>query len=323
MTEKKSKIVYKDFFKNIFYVSASIMIIVVIFNLFSYSYTRFDDDLEYKKNVENNYGVYAFPTPDSLYFADEKVPLENFDVRESLDLEILKVAYWHSEMFLYLKRANRVFPVVEPILKKNGIPDDFKYLMVAESGLVNVVSPAKAEGYWQFMSSTAKAYDLEVNKEVDERYHLKKSTEAACKYLKKRYKKFGSWSMVAAAYNAGDGGVKRYTDYQKVNDYYDLAMFTETGRYMYRTLAFKLIMQNPSKYGFNYRKKDLYPQIPVFEVEVDSSITDMIAFSKKYNINYKILKIFNPWLRAHRLTNKTRKKYIIDIPKKGARSKKY
>ena len=323
MTEKKKKVDFKDFFKNTFYASASIIIILVIFNLFSYSHTRFNQDLEYQKSVENNYAVYAFPIPESLDFAGEKVPLENFDVRESLDLEILKVAYWHSEMFLYLKRANRVFPVVEPILKKNGVPDDFKYLMVAESGLVNVVSPARAEGYWQFISGTAKEYGLEVNKEVDERYHLKKSTEAACKYLKKRYNKFGSWAMVAASYNAGDGGVNKYIKYQKVNSYYDLAMFTETGRYVYRTLAFKLIMQNPEKYGFNYREKDLYPQIPVMEVEVDSSITDMIAFSKKYDINYKILKIFNPWLRAHQLTNKTKKKYILEIPEKGARSKEY
>ncbi len=323
MTEKKNKIAFKDFFKNIFYAAASIMIIVVIFNLFSYSNTRFNQDLEYQKNVENNYAVYAFPIPEKLDFAGEKVPLENFDVRESLDKEILKVAYWHSEMFLYLKRANRVFPVVEPILKKNGIPDDFKYLMVAESGLVNVVSPAKAEGYWQFMNKTAKAYGLEVNREVDERYHLKKSTEAACKYLKKRYKKFGSWSMAAASYNAGDGGVNKYLNYQKVKSYYDLAMFTETGRYIYRTLAFKLIMQNPQRYGFNYREKDLYPQIPVFEIKVDSAITDMVAFSKKQGINYKLLKIFNPWLRAHQLTNKTKKTYIIEIPEKGARSKEY
>ena len=323
MSEKRKKVDYKNFIKNIFYASVSIIIIGVIFTLFSYSHTRFDDDLEYQNNVENNYAVYAFPIPDSLYFAGEKVPLENFDVRESLDLEILKVAYWHSEMFLYLKRANRVFPIVEAILKKNGIPDDFKYLMVAESGLVNVVSPAKAAGYWQFMEKTGRAYGLEINKEVDERYHLKKSTEAACKYLIKRYKKYGSWSMAAASYNAGDGGVNKYLSYQKVKSYYDLAMYTETGRYMYRTLAFKLIMQNPKQYGFNYRKKDLYPQIPVMEVEVDSAITDMIAFSKKYDINYKILKIFNPWLRAHQLTNKTKKKYILDIPKKGARSTKY
>ncbi|MEN8119730.1 MAG: lytic transglycosylase domain-containing protein [Bacteroidota bacterium] len=323
MTERKKKVDFKDLLKKIFYASASIIIVVVIFNLFSYSHTRFNQDLEYEKNIENNYAVYAFPVPEDLDFAGEKVPLKNFDVRESLDKEILKVAYWHSEMFLYLKRANRVFPIVEPILKKNGIPDDFKYLMVAESGLVNVVSPAGAEGYWQFMSSTAKEYGLEVNNEVDERYHLKKSTKAACKYLKKRHKKFGSWAMVAASYNAGDGGINKYINYQKVNSYYDLAMFSETGRYVYRTLAYKLIMQNPEKYGFNYRNKDLYPQIPVMEVEVDSSITDMIAFSKKYDINYKLLKIFNPWLRAHQLTNKTKKKYILDIPEKGARSKKY
>ena len=322
MTEKKNKTVFSPFLKNLFYASASLLMITVVFKLFSYSHPRFNEKGQVNK-TENAYAIYAFPLPEKLDFAGEKVPLENFDVRESLDLEILKVAYWQSEMFLYLKRAHRIFPIVEPILKKYGVPDDFKYLMVAESGMVNVVSPAKAEGYWQFMSRTAREYGLEVNNEVDERYHLKKSTEAACKYLKKRYKKFGSWATVAASYNAGDGGINKYINYQKVKSYYDLAMFTETGRYVYRTLAFKVVMGNPQKYGFNYKKKDLYPQIAVQKIAVDSAITDMVAFSKKYDTNYKVFKILNPWLRAHQLTNKSKKKYIIEMPKKGARAKKY
>ncbi len=309
--------------KNIFYVLASLILILIIFNLFSYSTSKKNKQSNSIDSLKNNYAVRSLPIPNKLYFAGEKVPIENFDVRESLDKEILKVAYWHSEMILYFKRANRVFPVVEPILKKYGIPNDFKYLMVTESGLVNVVSPAGAKGYWQFLNKTGQANGLEINKEVDERYHLEKSTVAACKYLKKRYKTFGSWSLAAAAYNAGDGGVRKYINYQKVKSYYDLAMFTETGRYMYRTLAMKLIMENPKTYGFYLKKQDLYPQIPTYKVKVDTAITDMVGFAKKHKINYKIFKIFNPWLRTHKLTNKYKKKYIIDIPKKGMRAKKY
>ncbi len=308
----------KNFLKNTFYLISGLFITLMIFNLFLYSKTHPEQSIKPKPNTDNA-KYYAFKLPEKVNFAGEKVPIEYFDVRESLDKEILKIAYWHSELFLYLKRANRVFPVVEPILKQYGVPDDFKYLMVAESGLVNILSPAGAEGYWQLMKRTAREYGLEVNDEVDERYHLEKSTIAACKYLKRRYKKFGTWAMVAASYNAGDAGIKRYTSYQKVNSYYDLAMFEETGRYVYRAIAFKIIMSNPEKFGFMIEKKDMYPQIPVQKVAVDTAITDMIAFARKYNTNYKIFKILNPWLRAHRLTNKNKKKYIISMPKKNAR----
>ncbi|MBN1253056.1 MAG: lytic transglycosylase domain-containing protein [Bacteroidales bacterium] len=323
MAVKKKSLKIIEFMKNFFYVIASLVIILVVFNLFSYSKSRFENEKTKVDTIMQIVDIQSFQFPEKLDFAGEKVPLENFDIRESLDKEILKVAYWHSEMILYLKRANRIFPVIEPILKKNGVPDDFKYLMVTESGLVNVVSPAKAEGYWQFMDKTAKEFGLEVNKEVDERYHLKKSTEAACKYLKKRKQKFGSWTMAAASYNAGENGMNNYVEYQEVNSYYDLAMFSETGRYVFRTLAIKLIMQNPKEYGFILKKEDLYPKIATYEIEIDTAITDMIAFSKKHDINYKLLKMFNPWLRSHELTNKAKKKYIIDIPEKGARSKKY
>ena len=307
--------------KNIFYTLGGIFIALLIFNLFLSYKSQPEQSVKLKPDTDNA-KYYAFKLPDKMNFASERVPIENFDVRESLDKEILKIAYWHSELFLYLKRANRVFPVVEPILKKHGVPDDFKYLMVAESGLVNIVSPAGAEGYWQLMRRTAREYGLEVNDEVDERYHLEKSTAAACKYLKARYKRFGSWTMAAASYNAGDAGIRRYTNYQKVNSYYDLAMFEETGRYVYRTIAFKYIMSNPEKYGFMIEKSDLYPQIPVQKVAVDTAITDMVAFARKFNTNYKIFKILNPWLREHQLTNKNKKKYIISMPKKDARKVK-
>jgi hypothetical protein len=295
------------------------------FHLFSYSSNTNNNKVENKRSKKDfkDYGVYAMPTPDSLYFAGERVPLENFDVRESLDMELHKVSYWHSEMFLYLKRANRFFPIIEPILKKNGIPDDFKYICVAESGLTNAVSPAKAEGFWQFMSSTAKSYGLEVNTEVDERYNVKKSTQAACKYLKRKYARYGSWTLAAASYNAGDGGVVKFKNYQGVKSYYDLALYKETGRYVYRALAMKLIMENPQNYGFNYTKKDLYPVIDTKTIKVDSAITNLAVFAKKQGTNYKVLKILNPWLRAHKLTNKKKKTYVVEIPKKGARAKDY
>jgi membrane-bound lytic murein transglycosylase D len=307
---------------NLLYGSAVIIILFVVFNLFSYSSSKSIDDPEYKSKKQD-YAVFAMPIPDTLYFAGEKVPLENFDVRESLDMEIHKVSYWHSEMFLYLKRANRFFPTIEPILKKYGIPEDFKYVCVAESGLRNAVSPANAVGFWQFMESTGKGYGLTINKEVDERYHVAKSTKAACKYIKKRYAKYGSWALVAASYNAGDGGVTKFMDYQEEDSYFDLALYEETSRYVYRALAIKLIMENPQDYGFNFRERDLYPVIDTKEVKVDSTITDLAEFAKSQGTNYKMLKIFNPWLRAHKLTNKNKKTYYITIPKKGARSKMY
>ncbi len=311
----------KKTIKNFLYTLTGIFIVLMIFNLFLYSKIHPEQSIKPKPNTDNA-KYYAFKLPDKIDFAGEKVPIEYFDVRESLDKEILKIAYWHSELFLYLKRANRVFPIVEPILKKYGIPDDFKYLMVAESGLVNISSPAGAEGYWQLMKKTAREYGLEVNDEVDERYHLEKSTIAACKYLKRRYNKYRSWAMVAASYNAGDTGIKRYTNYQKVNSYYDLAMFEETGRYVYRAIAFKLIMSQAENYGFMIEKTDLYPIIPYQKVAIDSAITDMVAFANKYNTNYKIFKILNPWLRAHKLSNKNKKTYILKMPKKGARKTK-
>jgi len=327
--DKGTKVNARKMVRNLFFGAAIIIILVVVFNLFTYSQENQENtdtvktenfDTEESQNVNL---AYSIPLPDSLFFAGERVPLENFDVKESLDKEMLKVVYWHSEMFLYLKRANRYFPIIEPILKKNGVPDDFKYICVTESGLADVVSPAKAEGFWQFMAPTAKQYGLEVNDEVDERYNLKKATQAACKYLKSRYAKFGSWTIAAAAYNAGDKGIDDRVDHQKENSYYDLALFTETSRYVYRALAIKLVMENPVKYGFIISKKDLYPVIDVKEIEIDSSITNMVTFATSQEINYKLLKMFNPWLRAHQLTNKTKKKYILEIPEKGARSKDY
>jgi len=256
-----------------------------------------------------------FPT--TTDFAGETAPLHVVDVRERLDRELLINANLHSTTTLILKRANRAFPVIEPILQKYGIPDDFKYLAVIESGLVNAVSSAGARGVWQFMPETAKEKGMEVNDFVDERYHLEKSTEAACKYLLTAKNKFGSWTMAAASYNGGMNGVNKKIEEQQVTNYYDLALTEETSRYVFRILALKEIMKNPGKYGFNIYVTDLYSPIPTKKIEVDSTITDLASFAKTQGINYKILKIHNPWLRDKKLVNPSKKKYEIEIPTEG------
>lgn len=256
-----------------------------------------------------------FPT--AADFAGETAPLQIVDVKERLDRELLINANLHSTTTLILKRANRAFPVIEPILAKYGIPDDFKYLAVIESGLVNAVSSAGARGIWQFMPETAKEKGMEVNDFVDERYHLEKSTEAACKYLLAAKNKFGSWTMAAASYNGGMNGVNKKIEEQQVTNYYDLALTEETSRYVFRILALKEIMKNPAKYGFNIYPTDLYSPIPTKKIEVDSTITDLASFAKTQGINYKILKIHNPWLRDKKLVNPSKKKYEIEIPTEG------
>jgi len=256
-----------------------------------------------------------FPT--EIDFAGEKAPLQLSDVRERLDRELLVNANLDASTLLIIKRANRAFPIIEPILKRNGIPDDFKYLAVIESGLVNVVSPAGARGVWQFMPDTGKERGLEINDVVDERYHLAKSTEAACKYLKSAYAKFGSWTLAAASYNGGFGGVNKQITFQGVNSYYDLLLTDETARYVFRILALKEIMQHPTLYNFTVQPAELYPLIPVKNVPVTASIPDLAVFAKEQGINYKILKIHNPWMRDRKLDVAVGKSYIVEIPVSG------
>ncbi len=300
-------------------------VLFIIFKLFVFSLppdyeNKTENDDDYYKNMYNNYIIYTPRIPDSIDFAGEKVPLEYYDVYESLDYEMLKIMFWHSEMILYIKRQKEIFGIVEPILKQYGIPDDFKYLMVAESGMVNVVSPAKAEGYWQFLKETAKEYGLEVTDEVDERYHLEKSTIAACKYLSDSYKAFGSWTMAAASYNVGRSIMKTQIEQQKMTSFYDLRLNPETARYLYRIVAYKIIMTNPRDYGFNIREKDSY-KVPLTNVvEVKSEIPSLIDFAIQYGTNYKVLKLLNPWLRAEKLTNSAAKTYYILVPAKDGRS---
>ena len=265
------------------------------------------------------YVVTSIPIPDQLDFAGERTPLENFDVKEALDRELLINCYWQSHTMLLIKRAHRHFPVIEKILKKYGIPEDFKYLPVAESDLMNLTSPANAVGYWQFLKTTAREYGLEVNNEVDERYHLEKSTEAACKFLLRSYELYGSWTMAAASYNVGRTGLNQQIERQGSRYYYDILLNDETGRYVYRLLALKLIMSEPQMYGFMVGKDELYPPIPAYQVSIDTPVEDFAEFASKYSINYKVLKLFNPWLRDTKLSNASRKTYQISIPKKGYR----
>jgi hypothetical protein len=266
----------------------------------------------------SRYNVYALKSPSSLMFGDEKVPLERWDVKESLDRELLVNTYWQSQTLLFLKRANRYFPIIEPILKEQGVPDDFKYLALIESGFVPTIkSPAGAVGIWQFMSGTAKDYGLEVSGEVDERYNIEKATVAACKYLKDSYKKYGSWTLVAGSYNAGRRFIDKQLKLQDSGSYFDLLLGEETGRYVYRILAIKMIMQNPAEYGFRFRKSDLYPPIPTRKITIKSPVKNFASFAKENGVNYKILKNFNPWLRKAYLTNKYKKNYEITLPAKG------
>lgn len=254
--------------------------------------------------------------PASLDFAGEKVPLDVYWVRENFDKEIIIMAYQHSRTLHILKRSPRFFPTIEKILKEEGVPEDFKYLCVAESGLENVVSPAKAEGYWQFLQGTGKNYGLTINDEVDERYDLEKSTRAACKYLKESKKKFGSWTMAAAAYNVGDNGLQKSVDRQVNDNYWDLFLNQETARYVYRIVAYKMIFENPSKYGIKLCTADLYYPIPCKNYEVKESIPDLPLFAKEQGITYLELKRLNPWLRNTKLTI-TPDRYTIQLPKKA------
>ncbi len=256
----------------------------------------------------------SYDLPEKISFAGEPVPIDLSDVYERLDKELQINVYLHSSTLFLLKRANRWFPKMEEILKANGIPDDFKYLPLIESALLNATSPKDAVGYWQILESSGKELGLEINKEVDERYDPIKSTEAACKYLKKAYAKFGNWTLVAASYNRGVAGVSGELKNQRVNNYYDLHMNDETSRYVFRILAIKEIFENPVKYGFKLKPQHLYQAEALKHVEVDESIKDLVAFAQSQGSNYKLLKRHNPWLRQNKLTVKRGKKYQIALP---------
>lgn len=256
------------------------------------------------------------PLPESLTFCGEKVPLDDPMVRESLDRELTAICYQHSTTLLCLKRARRYFPVIEKILKEDTVPEDIKYLCVAESSLSNAVSPAKAVGFWQFLESTAKSYGLTINDDVDERYDLGKSTHAACKYLKKGKKSLGKWSLAAAGYNMGDGGVRKNVNNQSQDEYWDLYLNSETARYVYRILAYKLLFENPDLYGVRLNESDKYAPYDCEEITITSSVPNLYTFCQENGMTYKELKTLNPWLRSTKLTVSSGKSYTIKKFKK-------
>jgi len=272
-------------------------------------------DEYYQRAFQNSYKIFSPVIPDSMDFCGERVPLEIYHVYERMDRELLVNVYWQSNIMLLMKRAHRFFPVIEPILAELGVPDDLKYLALAESSFTHTVSPAGAAGFWQFLKATGQQQGLEVNNEIDERYHLEKATVAAAKYFKDNYERFGnSWTLAAAAYNTGQGNIRRHIQNQQITDYYNMHLPEETSRYVFRILALKTIFEDPIAYGIILREKDLYPPIPIKTIVVDTIITDLFAFARQQGTTYQQLKILNPWLRSNNLPNRSRKKYTISIP---------
>lgn len=289
----------------------SILSVVLVTFLFINAISK--EEIEPIENTHKNYKIKALKLPANLNLAGERVPLEIPDVKERMDRELLVNTYWQSNGLLLLKRANKYFPILEPLLKKYGLPDDFKFLALAESGFTDETSSVGAAGMWHFMKATGKEYGLEINDNVDERYNIEKSTQVAAEYLKSSYERFGSWTLAAASYNAGNYGISKRIETQKVDNYYDALLPDETERYVFRILALKEIISNPEKYGFVFDKSDLYTSPKTTTVKVDTAITNVTDFARKFGMTYKELKIHNPWLRENHLNNSSRKLYEIKI----------
>lgn len=262
----------------------------------------------------DNYKIHALAIPQKASFAGEEVDLTPTDLKERMDKELLVNTYWQSNTLLMIKRANKYFPQIEKILKEEGVPDDFKYLALIESGLEQVISPAGAKGFWQIMRTTGKEMGLEINSNVDERYNIELSTRVACQYLKKAKEKLGTWTLAAASYNRGISGIKRLLEKQQVDNYYDLLLGTETKRYVFRILAVKAIVTQPERFGFIINSNDLYPHNETKTIAIDTAITNIARFAKTMNMTYKEFKLHNPWLIQNHLNNKSRKLYHVELP---------
>ncbi len=296
----------------IFATACLLLVMGFLVNLFVCSTTN-DDDL-WKQNFRNDYRIYALPIDDNLTFATEPVPTKDFEVYERIDRELLVNVYWQSSTMQSFKLANRWFPIYEKILKEEGIPDDFKYLAVIESGLRNVTSSANAVGHWQFLETTGRQYGLEITDEVDERYDPAKSTRAACHYFKDAYAQFGSWTAAAAAYNMGIGGLRRKMNEQRQTNYYNLQLVLETARYVPRILAMKTIMKNPKRHGYHFRKKDVYQTLTAKALGIETPIDNWADFAIGQGISFKHLKAFNPWIQSLSLRGSKGKTYTVLVP---------
>ena len=278
--------------------------------------TKYTEYVDQQKSFNLSQHIVSVPIPQNIKFADEKVPLQKFEVLERLDRELSVNTFWQSNTLLIIKRSKEYFKVIEPILKRLGVPDDFKYLAIAESGLRNVTSPRGAKGIWQFMPSSGKQYGLEMNNNVDERYHLERSTEAACLYLRDAYNRFGSWSLAAASYNRGMAGITADLNKQHVEDYYDLHLNSETSRYLLRIIAFKAILENPSNYGFHLENRDYYSDPPTVLLSIDETIPNISDYAQSIGSNYHVIKSLNPWILGNELVVNN-KPYQIKAPLKN------
>ena len=315
-TEKREKKFYdtKSFY---FFIGFAIGVLILV--LFGYTVSK-PEEGNNKSQITGpqDYRIVTPPMAKKISFAGEKVPLKNFEVKERLERELIVNTYFHSSTVLALKNAHRWFPIIEPILKKNHIPDDFKYLCLIESNLTNTISPVGATGFWQFTEATARKYGLEVNKYIDERYNVRKSTEAACKYFQKAHDEFKSWTLAAASYNFGIDGIAKQLVRQKADNYYNLVLGEETSRYLPRAIAMKEIFNNPEKYGYFLKSNKLYNQLDTYNIKVNSTINNLADFADKNGINYKILKYYNPWMHDTVLPDRSKKVYSILMPEKGS-----
>lgn len=286
---------------------------IIFSTIYCWAATRMEDSLPQATS-----GVRIAQLPRNLEFAGEKVPVELPYVREAIQREVITTSCMHTSTTLALRNTTRFFPIIEPILEEYGIPEDFKYLCVAESGLnPNAKSPARACGLWQFVESAAKDYGVETGENVDLRYNVEVVTRAACKYFKSAYDKFGSWALVAAAYNAGRSGVARRLDIQQVDCYWDLFLPEETMRYLPRILSFKIIFSNPAEYGFLLEESDYLPTFMNYtEVQISSQNIEWSKFAAQYHTDYRQLRILNPWIRSYEYANKTGKSYTVKVPTK-------
>ncbi len=285
------------------------ILIVFIFLSFAISKSRF-----LTNGKESSYNIYSISIPKKVSFAGEEMSLDEDDLIERMDKEFLVNTYWQSNTILLIKRANKYFPQIEKILISEGVPTDFKYLALIESGLQNVTSPSGAKGFWQIMKTTGKEYGLEINGNVDERYNLSLSTRLACKYLKKAKDKFGSWTLAAAAYNRGINGVQNKIKNQNQTAYENILFGEETKRYVFRIIALKNIIESPESFGFYIKEEQMYKPIKYKEIKIDIPLNNLSEFSKDLGLNYKNFKIHNPWLLENHLNNKSRKVYTISIP---------
>lgn len=257
--------------------------------------------------------------PRSLSFAGEDVPLNYFDVKESIQRELMVISYWHASITYIIQLNNRYKDEIKSILKAEGLHEDFYYLCIAESGLQPVVSSANAGGYWQFLAGTAKEYKLIVDEEVDERYNIEKSTRAAVAYFKKAYAEFGTWTMAAASFNIGMSNVRYRMNIQSLKNYYDMQFPEETARYVYRALAFKILLEDPRRFGFYIGAEDLYKPLEYTEVTVKGKVDNWSEFAAKHKTNFKLLKMYNQWIRSNKLENRQNHTFVVKIPKEGTR----